>query len=116
MNAQDFVAAIRSVVMDASVKDAVSVVQRPPGRRPAVELVELSAWFNGLSDADRAMVTRMLSMVARGAVFGLFAVLDGARKIDPSEGAQDHFELRHVHGKSEDVLSGPRGELLHELL
>jgi hypothetical protein len=116
MHARDFVAAIRHLVIDASVTDTVTAVQAPPGRRPAVELVELSAWFHALSDADRDMVKRMLAMVAHGAVFGLFAVLDGARKIDPAEAPEDHFELRHVHGTSEDVLSGPSGETLHALL
>ena len=62
------------------------------------------------------MVKRMLSIVARNAVFGLFAVLDGARTVDPDATEHDHFELRHVHGKAQDVLSGPNGEPLHELL
>ena len=115
MNARDFVAAIRNIVMDAAVTDTMSVVQRPPGKRPAVDLVELSAWYNGLSDADRAMLKRMLTIVARNAVFGFFAVLDGSRQVDPAAGANDYFELRHVHGET-DVLSGPKGESLHELL
>jgi hypothetical protein len=116
MNAREFVAAIRDVVMDAAVTDAVAVVQSPPGRRPAVDLVELSAWYNGLADTDRAMLKRMLAIVARNAVFGLFAVLDGARKVDPAATESDYFELRLVHESSEDVLSGPKGEPLHELL
>jgi len=116
MNAQEFVAAIRDVVMDTSVTDTVAVMRKPPGRRPEAELVELSSWYNNLSNADREMLTRMLTMVARNAVFGLFAVLDGARRIDPDAGVEDYFELRHVHGSSHDVLSGPEGEPLHELL
>lgn len=116
MNARDFVAGIRNFVMDAAVHDTLSVVQKPPGRRPEVELIQLSAWFNGLSESDRAMVNRILSIVARNAVFGFFAVLDGARKIDPSEGPEDYFELRHIRGTDQDVLSGPEGEPLHELL
>ncbi len=116
MTPRDFVAAIRDVVMDASVADTVAVVERPPGRRPAVELVALSDWYNQLSDADRTMLKRMLALVARSAVFGLFAVLDGSRKVDSTAGASDYFELRHVHGSTDDVLSGPEGEPLHELL
>ena len=102
--------------MDAAVSDALAATKRPPGRRPAAALVELSDWYNGLSDSDRAMLKRMLSMVARYSVFGLFAVLDGARKVDPLASASDYFELRHVHGDTEDILSGPEGEPLHELL
>jgi hypothetical protein len=55
-------------------------------------------------------------MAVRHAIFGVFEVLDGALKIDPSATAKDYFELRHVHGGSEDILSGPRGMPLHELL
>jgi len=47
---------------------------------------------------------------------GIFEVLDGSLKVDPSATAKDYFELRHVRGDAEDVLSGPRGEPLHELL
>lgn len=116
MKAQEFVNAIRSFVMEAAVSDTISVVQRPPGRRPSRDLVELSTWFGNLSEEDREMTKRMLALVARQAVFGLFAVLDGARKVAPSEAASDHFELRHVHGAETDVLSGPHGDSLHELL
>jgi hypothetical protein len=55
-------------------------------------------------------------MVARNAVFGLLAVLDGARPVDASPGARGHFELRYIKGQQEDVLAGPEGEPLHELL
>lgn len=58
----------------------------------------------------------VFAMVARNAVFGVFAVLDGARSIDPVAAPGDYFELRHVRGKLEEVLSGPDGEPLHELL
>jgi hypothetical protein len=116
MTAEEFVAAVRSVVMAAAVTDTVSMVERPPGRRPAADLVALAGWYRELGAGDRAMVDRMLAIVSRSAVFGLFAVLDGARKVDPAEGPGDFFELRHVHGTASDVLSGPRGAVLHELL
>jgi hypothetical protein len=49
-------------------------------------------------------------------ILGFFAVLDGSRKADSAADPGDYFELRHVHGTSEDVLSGPKGDPLHELL
>lgn len=116
MNAQDFISSVRSVVVDASVTDAVTIVKSPPGRRPAADVVALSAWFNGLEAPDRDMVTRMLTMVARGAAFAFLAVLDGARAVAQAESPGDYFELRHVHGTNVDVLSGPNGAVLHELL
>jgi hypothetical protein len=116
MNAHEFVSAIRSVVMNAAVVDTVTTAQKPPGRRPSPDLVELSTWYKGLEDSDRAMLKRMLAIAVHNTMFGFFAVLDGARKADPTAGPGDYFELRHVHGTSEDVLSGPEADPLHELI
>jgi hypothetical protein len=116
MNAQEFVSAIRTFVMVPAVSDTVAAVRSPPGRRPASELKELSAWFGSLSNHDQVMVERMLEMVAQGAVFGVLAVIDGARKVASSKETPEYFELRHMHGTTQDILSGPNGELLHELL
>ncbi len=61
------------------------------------------------------MLQRLLALTARNAVFGLFAVADNSRKIANS--TDDHyFELRHVEGGTAEILSGPRGASLHELL
>lgn len=116
MKPQEFVDAVRELVLHAAVEDTVSVVSNPPGRRPSRDLVELSEWFNNLPEADQAMTKRLLALASRQAVFGLLAVLDGARKIAPSEATPDYFELRHVHGAETDILGGPDGASLHELL
>jgi hypothetical protein len=116
MKPQEFVAAIRRVVLDASVADTLSSLENPPGRRPTVELVELSNWYKQLGETDRAMLRRVFAMVSHSAVFGFLAVLDGARAVTVSPGASEYFELRHVHGQLEDALTGPEGESLHELL
>ena len=102
--------------MDAAVSDTLSILRNPPGRKPAVDLTELSAWYNGLPEAEQVMIERLLAIASRQSVFGLFAVLDGARKVDPSAVASDYFELRHIHRGGEDILSGPNAEPLHELL
>ena len=116
MNAHEFVSAIRNVVMNTAVADALTTAQKPPGRRPSPDLLELSTWYNGLEDSDREMLRRMLAMAVHNTIFGFFAVLDGSRKADSAADPGDYFELRHVHGTSEDVLSGPKGDPLHELL
>jgi hypothetical protein len=116
MNAQDFVDAIRKVVVDATGPSIVTILRRPPGRKPAAELIELSHWYNGLSDDDRTMIDRLLGLTVRHSVFGVFEVLDSALKVDPSAAPSDYFELRHVHGGGAEVISGPQGAPLHELL
>jgi hypothetical protein len=114
MTPELFVDQVKQHVMESAAHSTVSVLADPPGRRPAAELVELSNWFNSLTDADRAMVARVAAEAASYAVFGFLVVLDGSRRIEGSD-AGDHFELRHVHGETIDILSGPRGPLLHEL-
>jgi len=76
----------------------------------------LSHWYNGLREADARMIDRLLALAVRHAVFGVFEVLDGALKVDPSAVSGDYFELRHVHRAGTEVISGPQGESLHELL
>ena len=116
MNAVDFVDSIRTLVRDAAVVGAISLVERPPGRSPRADRMDLSAWYEALTEDDRLKVTRMLEMVAHGAVFGLLAVLDGSRTVVTQDGTPEYFELRHVHGANEEILSGPHGAVLHELL
>jgi hypothetical protein len=85
MNAEEFVDVVRKVVMDAAVDGVVSNLTHPPGRKPAPELLELSKWFVTLAADDRDMVRRALAEASHAAVFGLFAALDGARRVDAEQ-------------------------------
>lgn len=114
MTATEFVDAIRGVVEEASVSDTISLLRSPPGRKPDQELVEVSKRFNALGEQDRAMVKRALDMVAGQAVFGFLCVLDGSRPVEPA-GPKGDFELRFIKDGQVEVLSGPDGEILHEL-
>jgi hypothetical protein len=116
MKAEEFVDAVRTCVMKAAVVDTLAILEKPPGRKPAADLVQASEWFRGLSEADRKMIERVLTMVSGQAVFGVLAVLDDSRKVDPAFRPGDYFELRHIHDGATDVLSGPNGAGLHELL
>lgn len=117
MNQQTFVDSIRRHVRDAAVEGVLSILKRPPGRRPAQELLDLSAWYQRLADDDKARIERVLALVAHQVVFGLFAVVDGARTIEEQPGPKGRFELRHV-SPSGDVttIAGDGLAPLHELL
>lgn len=119
MKAHEFVEGIRKVVVDGVASGVVSILRCPPGRRPSDELVGLSRWYQGLPESDKVMVARLLALCARDSVLGVFEVLDGAVKIDSCWAPGDYFELRHVRHVRRDeveVLSGPSGAPLHELL
>jgi len=111
MDAEEFVDVIRKVVMDAAVDDVVSILTDPPGRRPAPELLALSKWFLGLAADDRDMVRLALAEASHAAVFGLFAVLDGARRVD-SEQPPGELQLWYEGRQGRTMLSGD----LHDLL
>jgi len=116
MLAREFVDAVRAYAIDAATIDVATLLENPPGRRPSAELRQLSEWYRRLSEDERAMVLHAFSMVARAAVFGVFAILDGSRRVDPRAPTNDYFELRHVRDGEEQILSGPKGSVLHELL
>jgi hypothetical protein len=111
MDAEEFVKAVREVVMHAAVDDVVGNLTKPPGRRPAPHLIELSKWFLGLTAENRDMVRRALAEASHAAVFGLFAVLDCARRVDSDKPAG---ELQFLYERHDDqtILNGE----LHELL
>jgi hypothetical protein len=111
MDAQEFVKSVRIVVMDAAVEDVVNNLTNPPGRKSAPSLLALSKWFLALSADDRDMVRQALAEASHAAVFGLFAVLDGARRVD-SEQPPGEMELWHKGAQHRTKLSGD----LHDLL
>lgn len=116
MNAEEFVAAVKLVVLDGAVRDVQSNLASPPGRRPAAGLMRASEWFLGLADEDRSMVMEVAGDAAHAAVFGLLAVLDGVRAIE-GHGPKGSLRLVYVSPDGEEtVLNDEAGEELHDLL
>lgn len=96
MNAEEFIDAVYLVVYQSAVKGTVKQLAQPSGRRPRSELVELSAWFNDLTEADKKRVGDVARLAADHAVFGLMAVLDGVRAID--DGGRTELYIRTGDG------------------
>lgn len=115
MKPEEFVNALRNVVLERTVRSTLANIEKPPGRRPRAELVEASAWFATLSEEERARLRSIASMVAHDAVFGVLAVLDGARVVEdtPEKG---EFRLTFSKGGQEWELNPPDGIPLHDLL
>jgi hypothetical protein len=67
---------------------------------------------------ERALLEAFGADVARSAVFGVLAVLDGSRTIE--EPHMGHLELHHVSTESSELLASSASETpvlpLHELL
>jgi hypothetical protein len=91
MNAEEFIEGIQINVYKSAIKGVVKNLSDPPGRKPRKDLVELSTWFNQLTDEDREQVAGAVRLAAYQATFGMMAVLDGVRVIDDR---QTEFYLR----------------------
>lgn len=114
MTSSEFIKGIKSAVYDASIVGTISLLQSPPGRKPELELVELSKWYNACSEADKKAIQSIVSLTAKHAVFGFLAVLDGVRQIESTE-EKGIFQLQFIKDKKLYIINEPNGEYLHDL-
>ena len=91
--------------------------RNPPGRLRSEERSGRSAWVSGMKHEEAQLLAAFGSEAARSVMFGILAVLDGARKIEQGTG---HLELRYINGEEAVLLSSSAPDmpvpLLHELL
>ena len=113
MTNEEFVEAIRRHVKDAAIEDTIANLKSPPGRSVSITERRRSEWYNGLTATDAAHVDDVVAIAIHEAVFGLLAVLDGARVVDDAHG---RFELTYVEPTGEVLLNDPKGISLHDLL
>jgi hypothetical protein len=112
VNSEDFVEALRRHVGDAAVEDMIANLKQPPGRRvPPAERAR-SDWYNALSPEDAKHVNSVIATAVHEAMFGVLAVLDGARTIDDEGG---RFELAYL-ADHRVILNDPQAIGLHDLL
>jgi len=112
MNSEDFVDALKRYVGDAAIEDTIASLKQPPGRRVLSKERVRSDWYNALSTEEAEHVNSAIATAVHGALFGLLAVLDGARTIDDEGG---RFELIYV-ADQRVVLNDPQAIGLHDLL
>ena len=118
MDQSAFVDLLQSVVLDGLATELAQTWQHPPGRLPSVERSRRSEWLARMSELDREYLEAFGTEVARSAVFGVLAVLDGHRKIE--ETSTGHLELSHISEEGSELLASSAAAMpvppLHELL
>jgi hypothetical protein len=111
MTQEEFIAAVRRWAFeDAAAERALE----PAGRKPHQVLVTLWGWYTALPERDKTLVTQAMRISAYGALFGVFAMIDGVRQVDDPP----HGELRLTYfapDGTEHLLSGPDLDELHSL-
>jgi hypothetical protein len=111
MNAKEFVDLIRLVVSDAAIVDTIAVLNSPPGRKPAQNLLKLSQCYNEQSLDGKAHIDGIIKKSVEEAVFGFFCVLDGVRSIE-SAGDKGSLSLWH---EGNDVIKLNLDGDLHDI-
>lgn len=112
MTSQDFVEAIKRYVKDAAIEDTIANLKNPPGRRISTQERARSDWYNSLSAEEVSHVHSVVATAVHEGLFGLLAVLDGARTIDDAKG---QFELMYVSDQ-QVLLNDPQSVGLHDLM
>ncbi len=114
MNPEEFIKAIKTVVVDYSVNGVKSILTDPPGRKPSPGLVEMSVFFKNLNEKDKSMVMEIVRESVETSVFGFLCVLDGVRAIEDSE-IKGTLNLKFEKGNIQQLINDPEKEYLHSL-
>ena len=109
MNKQEFVKAIKESVIDGSIDSMKSVLLKPAGRKPALNLIQMSTWFNKLSEDDKNIVLKIVGESIEMAVFGFLCVLEDTEK-------KGELKLIYTKNNSEIWLNDPNENYLHNEL
>ncbi|ENX42597.1 hypothetical protein [Acinetobacter sp. NIPH 2100] len=113
MNNEKFVDGLKLHVRDAAVSDIISKLKEPPGRRILPQIKLLSEWYKSLAEEDITKINSIIELTAHEVLFGVLAVLDGARVIDEEKG---QLELVYEIQDAKVRLNNPSEIGLHELL
>jgi hypothetical protein len=114
MNTEEFIEAIKEVVVNSAIKSVQSKLFKPPGRNPSEKLTMMSEWYTKLSDGDKSIVIRIIEETVQTSVFGFLCVLDGVRSIE--NGDKGELKLYYEKGKNKILLNDTEKVNLHELL
>ena len=103
MTQEEFISIVRIHAFEDAAEDSAL---KPRGREPHQVLVTMWDWYTALSQRDQALVRHAMRISAYGALFGVFAMIDGVRQVDDPP----HGELKLTYvapDGTEQPLSGP---------
>lgn len=113
MTSEEFVHAIKTI-MKSALSGLLKTIITPPGRRPAPELIQISHFYNKLSEEDKGIFSDALELAAKQSACNFLSVLDGALAIEPS-GEKGNLELYYSDGKTLVKLNDTDKVMLNEV-
>jgi len=114
MNAEEFINMIKLVVVKASIEAMGETMDKPAGRNPAQDLLELSGWYKQLNDENKTMVLKVIKESVEMSVFGFLCVLDGVTAIENEE-MKGTLSLHYEKNNTRELINHPDKEYLHNL-
>jgi hypothetical protein len=113
MDSREFIRAIKISVRDTTINGSVKLLERPVGRKPDLERIMLSEWYNDLDSHSKHIVSLIIKSVANMTIFNFLCVIDGVISI---EDIVDKGNLKLFYtGKNEELLNPEDGIMLHDL-
>lgn len=114
MTPNQFTKNIKTITCDNTKAGIVAALQLPAGKRPDPKLLELSKWFNGLSESDAQAVKEVIDMAAEQSTYNFLLALDGLLAVS-SESDEVKLEL-YLRSRTENIHLNPAdGEELSRL-
>jgi hypothetical protein len=112
MTKEEFIAILKSNIVNDAFKNAEVTWLNPPGRNPDKYLLDISAWYCNLSDFDKEKIKIIAFDVLKMSVFSLLTILDDVTKVTDEEGK---FELYFTSQNGKILLNNPDEEYLHDI-
>jgi hypothetical protein len=115
MDSQEFVAALHVAARDTTASSVMSALERPPGKRPAEDMLARSRYYHSLDEEQKRILSSIVLYAVDLTVFGFLCIIDGV-KVFEDIGEKGELELWYVGPGNERVLlNPPEGDFLHDL-
>ncbi len=113
MTSNDFINILDKYIKNTTARGVISVLEKPPGKKPDKKLIETSNWYIRLNDDDKKMVASIVNDTVKSALFNFLCVIDGVIAIE-SSGKKGRLELSFCKDNERVLLNDPGEEYLHD--
>ncbi|NEN75479.1 hypothetical protein F9B74_03950 [Pelistega sp. NLN82] len=91
----------------------VSILEDPPGRRPAEELKSLSHYFNSKSEDEKIILKKMIKLAVESTIFDILCILDQVCTFDDDI---ENIKILAMNKAGEEILvNDDNKQYLHDL-